>query len=334
MASHRQRIRQARLLGLPLALLVFLPGCQPDESPLKAENEHLRKQVTKQESVIASIQDGTKVMQQQIDLLNRELREAKKDAERAETERKELAAKLDAEGKAFGGKLDAERKALSGKLEAERKALVTKAETERRGIENERKALAAKLDAERQSLETERRALAAKSDAERKEVETERKALAAKLEAQASENRKLHAEIQHLNEKLARATPVLRVDDKGGQAEELAQPAFVVSKATEDALAKNGYTIRVSLKTDQKAVFVTERKISAPAAIELSGFRNQYFVSLQSLPSNGTKLSVRADFEKVAQGGRVLAASHEETAEIERRLIGEITKALSPAGKS
>ena len=280
MASHRQRRRQARGLGLPLAFLLFLSGCQPDESPLKAENEHLRKQVTKQESVIASIQDGTKVMQQQIDLLNRELREAKKDTERAETEQKEMAAKLEAEGKALGGKLEAERKALSGKLEAERKAL------------------------------------------------------AAKLEAQASENRKLQAEIQHLNDKLARATPVVRVEDKGGQAEDLAQPTFVVSKATEDALAKNGYTIRVSLKTDQKAVFVTERKVSAPAAIELAGFRNQYFVSLQSLPSNGTRLSVRADFEKVAQGGRVLAASHEETAEIERRLIGEITKALSPAGKS
>jgi hypothetical protein len=43
---------------------------------------------------------------------------------------------------------------------------------------------------------------------------------------------------------------------------------------------------------------------------------------------------VKAEFEKLAQGGRILSVSTEETAEIERRLIGEISKALSSPGKA
>ena len=82
---HRRHVVPARVrLSLLLGLVLLIPACKPNESPLKAENEQLRKQLAKQESVIASIQEGTKVMQQQIDLLNRELREAKKDTEQAE----------------------------------------------------------------------------------------------------------------------------------------------------------------------------------------------------------------------------------------------------------
>ncbi len=44
-------------------------------------------------------------------------------------------------------------------------------------------------------------------------------------------------------------------------------------------------------------------------------------------------LRVRADFEKIAQGNRVLHAGAEETADIERRLIAEISKALAASGK-
>jgi hypothetical protein len=77
-------------------------------------------------------------------------------------------------------------------------------------------------------------------------------------------------------------------------------------------------------------VYVTERKVSPPASLEVSGFRNQYLVSLHTLPSKGTRVSVKADFEKMAQGGRILAASPDETAEIEQRLIAEIRKALAP----
>ena len=43
------------------------------------ENQRLQKQVTKQDSLIVSLQEGNRVMQEQINLLNRELREAKKE---------------------------------------------------------------------------------------------------------------------------------------------------------------------------------------------------------------------------------------------------------------
>ncbi|MDA2911309.1 hypothetical protein MYX04_10305 [Nitrospiraceae bacterium AH_259_D15_M11_P09] len=46
-----------------------------------------------------------------------------------------------------------------------------------------------------------------------------------------------------------------------------------------------------------------------------------------------TPLRVRADFEKIAQGNRVLHAGAKEIAEIERRLIAEIGKALAAPGK-
>ena len=53
-------------------------GCPADTSPLQSENQRLKKQLSKQESVIASLQEGNKVMQQQIDLLNQEGRTVRK----------------------------------------------------------------------------------------------------------------------------------------------------------------------------------------------------------------------------------------------------------------
>ena len=281
------RVRLSLLLGLVL----LIPACMPNESPLKAENEQLRKQLAKQESVIASIQEGTKVMQQQIDLLNRELREAKKDTEQAESERKEMAAKLATEGKELGSKLETERKALGGKLESERKGFLAK-------------------------------------------LEADRKALSAKVEAEAAENRRLVAETKRLAELNARAIPSIRVEDKGGQTAESQQPIGSVGKAVEEVLSRNGYAIKISLKTDQKAIYVTERKVSAPASIEVSGFRNEYLLTLQSLGTNGTRITVKADFEKMAQGGKIMAAGPDEITEIERRLLGEITKAAGAPGKA
>lgn len=266
--------------GLVLALLLSGVACKPDESPLKAENEQLRKQVAKQESVIASIQDGTKVMQQQIDLLNQELRAAKKEAEQAETELKQQRERLAGESKALGGKLDAERRTFLVKLEAERKALSAKVETE------------------------------------------------------AAENRRLLAETKRLADLYARVLPTVRVEEKGGQTAEVPLPLGTVSKAVEEVLTRNGYTIKVSMKNDQKAVYVTERKTSAPASIEVSGYRNQYVLSLLNLDANGTRVTVKADFEKMAQGGKIIAAGPDEVAEIERRLIGEIGKAAGPPGKA
>jgi hypothetical protein len=234
-------------------LVALAPGCKPDESPFRAENDNLRKQLTKQESVVSSLQDGNKVMQEQINLLNQELRDAKRETEKAI-----------ADAKAF---------------------------------------------------------------------QSESKALSSRLESQLAETKKLTSEVQRTAARVAQISDSVRVEEKGAQVEDLPRPIGAVGKAAEEALARNGYHVRVSVKTDQRAVFVTERKISNPASLEVSGFRNQYVVSLQALPANVTRLAVKADFEKLVQGGRVLTVSAEETAEIERRLIAEINKAVAAPSK-
>ncbi|MGH7233518.1 MAG: hypothetical protein ACREJU_19470, partial [Nitrospiraceae bacterium] len=186
---------------LILAFL-FPIGCQPDESPFKAENDTLRKQVAKQESVVVSLQEGNKVMQQQIDLLNRELRDAKEQVER---------------------------------------------------------------------------------------VLTERTTLTKQLDAQEGKNRKLATEAQRVAEKASQLGQALKVDDKGGATGELPHPLPAVTKAAEEALARYGYAVRLSVKTEQKAVYVTDRKISAPASIEVAGFRNQYLVSIQAVSAGNSR---------------------------------------------
>jgi cell division septum initiation protein DivIVA len=164
-------------------------------------------------------------------------------------------------------------------------------------------------------------------------LEAERQAMAAKLQAQVLENRKLTKDNQLISATKTKSEQAFRVDEKGGQSEEIPQPLTAVCKAAEETLGRNGYTLRVNVKTDQNAVYVTDRKLSSPSSLELAGFRNQYLVSIQTLPSNHARVSVRANFEKIGQGGRVLVAGHEEIAEIERRLIGEIRQALAVPGK-
>jgi hypothetical protein len=130
------------------------------------------------------------------------------------------------------------------------------------------------------------------------------------------------------------AAQYIHVEEKGTQTEDFTRPLNSVTKIAEEALSRNGYHVKVSMKTEQKAVYVTERKISAPASLEVAGSRNQYVLSLQALPSNITRLNVKADFEKLAQGGRILSVSPEEVAEIERSLIREIHKALASPSKT
>ncbi len=227
-----------------IALCVLASSCKPDDSPFKAENESLRKQLSKQESVVTSLQDGNKVMHQQIDLLNQELRDAMKSAQNAKAEAK---------------------------------------------------------------------------------------ATAADLAIQTAQAKKLSADVQKTA--ASQAAQTIHVEEKGTQTEDIPRPLSTVAKVVEDTLSRNGYHIKVSIKTDQKAVYVTERKVSPPISLEVPGSRNQYVLSLQGLPSNITKLNVKADFEKLAQGGRVLSVSVEEVTEIERSLLREVNKALSSPGK-
>jgi TolA-binding protein len=228
-----------------VALCFLTSSCKPDDSPFRAESDSLRKQLAKQESVVTSLQDGNKVMQQQIDLLNQELRDAKKSAESARTDAKTAS-------------------------------------------EN--------------------------------------------LAMQSAQAKKLTAEVQKTA--AAQAALNIHIDEKGTQIDEIPRPINAITKIAEEALGRNGYHIKVSIKTDQKAIYVTERKVSPPTSLEVAGSRNQYVVSLQALPSNVTRLSVKADFEKLAQGGRILSVSAEEVAEIERSLIREINKALSSPSKT
>jgi F0F1-type ATP synthase membrane subunit b/b' len=228
-----------------LPALLTLPSCKPDDSPFRAENDALKKQLTRQESLVTSLQDGNRVMQQQIDLLNQEIRDAKKSAE-------------------------------SAKAEA--------------------------------------------------------KAAAEQLDQQLVQARKLTADIKKTA--LEQAAQNIHIEQKGAQFEDLPRPLHTVTKTVEEALARNGYQVRVSIKADQKAVIVTDRKISNPASLEVAGFRNQYVIAVQAQPLNVTRLSVKAEFEKLAQGGRILSVSPEETAEIERRLIGEVSKALAAPSKT
>lgn len=225
-------------LGIGALLLVVAAGCIPDDNPIRVENETLKKQVTKQEVILSSLLDGNKVMQQQIDLLNQELRDAKSTTE------------------------------------------------------------ATKVDAKHQTEQ---------------------------LELQLAETKRMMA---------TQMTESLKIEEKGSQSDTLPRPMPAVAKVVEEALARNGYQLKVSVKTDQRAVYITERKISNPTSLEATGSRNQYLISLHALPDNLTKLGVKAEFERVAQGGRILSVSHEETNEIEHRLINEINKALANPAKT
>ncbi len=226
-------------------MLIVATGCKPDESPFRTENETLRKQLAKQESVVTSLQDGNRVMQQQIDLLNQELRDAKKAVDS------------------------------------------TKAEAR------------AAIDS---------------------------------MESQLNLAKRLTVEAQKTA--AAQAAQSIHVDGKGAQADDIPRPLATVAKVVEESLGRNGYQLRVSIKTDQKAVFVTDRKVSNPTSLEVAGFRNQYVISIYTLPANVTRLVVKADFEKLAQGGKILSVSAEEVTEIERRLIAEVNKALAASNKT
>lgn len=225
-------------LGIWAVLMMMTAGCVPDDNSVRVENEALKKQVAKQESLLSSLLDGNKVMQQQIDLLNQELRDAKSTVE------------------------------------------ATKAEAKQ---------------------------------------QTEQ------LELQLTETKRMMA---------TQMTESLKVEEKGAQSDTLPRPMPTVAKVVEEALARNGYQLKISVKTDQRAVYITERKVSNPTSLEVTGSRNQYLVSLQALPDNLTKLGVKAEFERVAQGGRILSVSREEMSEIEHRLINEINKALANPAKT
>jgi len=229
-----------------------LLGCPPENSPLQSENQRLKKQLAKQESVIVSLQEGNKVMQQQIDLLNQEGRK------------------------------------VTNKLEQDLKAAQDKLQQLSQGHQEEDR----------------------------------------KLEALEEENVKLSADAKWLRSQRDHMRKALTVQRGGGKKEELSFPFSSVLKVMQSALTRNGYTVIASMHTDQKAVYVTERKTSQPASLEFSGFRNQYLLAVEKGKQDNTTLWVKADFEKLSQNGHILEAGQQEVSEIELRLIQEIQRTL------
>jgi hypothetical protein len=227
-------------------------GCPADNSPLQSENHRLKKQMAKQESVIASLQEGNKVMQQQIDLLNQEGRTVRK------------------------------------KLEQDLRMAQEKLQQISQGHKEENK----------------------------------------RMEVLEAEKLKLSADARWLRTQRDNMRKGLKVQQAGGKKQELTFPFESILKVTESALTRNGYKVIASMQTDQKAVYVTDRKISKPVSLEFTGFRNQYVLAVEKGKQQNTSIWVKADFEKLAQNGQILEAGKQEVGEIEFRLIQEIQRTL------
>ena len=245
-------------------LLLILTGCPQNNSGLEEANIQLKKQVTKLESVIHSLQEGNKIMQQQIDLLNQE---GRKTAERYEKQLRDA--------------------------EAIHQEQIRDAQAKMTELVNGPK----------------------------KDV--------ARIKTLEQENRKLEGEAKWLRTQRDQMRKTLTLQQIGGQTQEL---PFSVSSALaiiEDALTKNGYSILSSMQTDQKAIYITDRKTSLPPSMELSGFRNQYLLSIEKGPSDHTLIWVRAEFEKLSKNGQMFSAPQSDITDIELRLIQEIHQALS-----
>ncbi len=227
---------------------VFLLGCPTDNAPLQQENLQLKKQTAKLESVVQSLQEGNKAIQQQIDLLNRDARQTQ---EQYEQKLKKAAEKI---------------QHLSQDHNQENTHL--------------------------ESLER--------------------------------ENKKLRGDARWLRTQREQIRKNLWLKQAGGKIKTINYPILKIIKATQSTLAQNGYTILASMQTDIKAVYVTNRKTSSPSSLELTGFRNQYLLSIEKMSSTQSVIWVKADFEKSSQNAHALKAGGNEIAEIEMRLIQEI----------
>ncbi len=142
-------------------------------------------------------------------------------------------------------------------------------------------------------------------------------------------NKKLAGEAKWLRSQREQMRKSLVMKQIGGQTHELPFTFATVSTIMEDALTKNGYTVLTTMQTDNKAVYITDRKTSLPPSLELSGFRNQYLAMIEKGPADHTTLWVRAEFEKISRNGNIYTAPQAERADIEMRLIEEIHQTLA-----
>ena len=278
-----RRLARSLSQGLPLILaFIASTGCPPDNTPLIEEKEQLKKQIVKQETMMTTLQEGNRVLQEQVDRLNQELRNQELHNQELRDKQKVLARQL-------------KRAQQTGKaLAAEKRHLLQQVST--LNEDNQ------KFQKDNQKLQRENQKLKDGAQWLRRQREIFRKSL-------------------QTNMQTVNATPLTH-----------ALPDVV--NATRRALAQHGYAVMATMETDQKAVFVTERKTSASLLIEVAGFRNQYLVELESQANNQTALKIKAQYEKVAQGGKVLDVGDNEIAEIENRLIQAIQHALKKSTRS
>ena len=245
-------IRVAFTLVVVLCL-IMLTACPQDQTALQGETLQLKKQTAKLESVIQSLQEGNKVLQQQIDRLNQESRET-----------------------------------------------TASYETQLEEAQSQIKQL---------------------SNIPKKDVAT--------IQSLEKKNTKLKRDSQWLRSQRDHMRKSLIIQQIGGQTHELPFTFPAVSTMMEESFTKNGYTILSTMQTDQKAIYITDRKTSLPPSLELSGFRNQYLAMIEKGPADHTTIWVRAEFEKLSRNGHIFAAPQAELADIELRLIQEIHQTLA-----
>ena len=287
---------------------VLLTGCPPDNTPLIEENERLKKRIAKQESMLTTLQEGNRVLQEQIDRLNHELRE----------NQNEFAKQLEL-SKQTGQGLSTERQNLLQQVAA----LTNK----NRKLQADGQKLGKQLDLAQQTGQG---------------LSTEKQDLLQQITALAEENQQLHVDgqkfkndAQWLRKQRELFRKSLQANNQMVQARKLSYKLPDVTKAVLQALADNGYTLMAKVETDQRSVFVTERKTSSSPSIELPGYRNQYLLELEAQADNQTALKVKADYEEVTPGGTIIEVGERDVAEIEHRLLQAIHLLLTqPAEKA
>ena len=285
---------------------VLLTGCPPDNTPLIEENERLKKQIVKQESLMTTLQEGNRVLQEQVDRLNQELRENEDEF----TRQLELAQQT-------GQGLSTDKQNLLQQVAA---------------LTSTNRKL--KLDAQKLRKRLER------AQQTRQGISAEKQDLLQQITALTQENQKLQADgqkfkndAQWLRKQRDRVRQSLQANNREVRAQTLSHKLSDVTMATLQALVDNGYTLMAKMETDQKSVFITERKTSPSASLETSGYRNQYLMELEAQPDNRTSLKVKAEYEEMTPGGTIIEVGEEEVTKIERRLIQVIRHILEQPQK-
>ena len=161
---------------------------------------------------------------------------------------------------------------------------------------------------------------------------TEQRTLTQQVTKLTKENRKLKSDAKWLRRQRELFRQSIAMQIEGANAQTFTIDLPTTTEATKRALLHHGYSILAKMATDQNAVFVTERKTSASASLELPGFRNQYLLVLETVGQEATTLKVKAYYEKISQNGKILGVSENEKADIELRMISAIEEVLkSPA---